>query len=268
MHLIDAHCHLDFEVFDKDRSEVLNRAEKSNISDIIIPGTQKPFWNRIKTLCAEHENQQQSLHQKLRLHACYGLHPYWTDSHELQDIKALEEYIGENKPVALGECGLDFRPQHIDKSRSDKKTQTQFFEAQLEIANNQQLPVVIHSVSATEAVIQSIKKFTNLTGMIHSYSGSIEQAKQLIDLNMLISVGGSVTYHRAKKIRLAVCELPLTSLLVETDAPDQSDQSHQHKRNEPAYLVNTIKEIAYLRNETEQAIAQQTTINTRNLFKI
>jgi TatD DNase family protein len=263
-HLIDAHCHLDFEAFDEDRDQVLKRAEDNKITDIIIPGTQNKFWNRINTLCSAHKKKSNTI----RLHPCYGLHPYWVHNHEQNDLKHLERYLDKNKPVALGECGLDFRPQYINQNRADKKTQTMFFEAQLDIANNQQLPVVVHSVNATEAVMQSIKKFNNITGMIHSYSGSLEQAKQLIDLNFLISIGGNVTYPQAKKIRKVAGELPLNALLVETDAPDQSDHGNRARRNEPAFLINTVKEIAQLRNETEKTIAQQTTINAKKLFRL
>jgi TatD DNase family protein len=251
--LIDSHCHLDFEVFDNDRSEVLQRAKDNNISDIVIPGTEKIFWDRIKQLC---ENQPQ-------LHACYGLHPYWVNNKNTQDLHVLDSYIESNHPVALGECGLDFRPQ-----QADKKTQLYFFEAQLTIASNQRLPLVIHSVKATESVIQMIKKFKNLSGMIHSYSGSPEQARQLIDLNFYISLGGSVTYDNAKKIRKVAREIPLTSLLLETDSPDQPDQKNHGKRNEPAYLINTLEVISELRDESRENIARQTTSNAKTVFNI
>ncbi len=253
VHLIDSHCHLDFEVFDNDRIEVLQRAKDNNISDIVIPGTEKIFWDRIKQLC---ENQPQ-------LHACYGLHPYWVNKKNTQDIHALDSYIESNRPVALGECGLDFRPQ-----QADKNTQLYFFEVQLNIANNHRLPLVIHSVKATETVIQMIKKFNNLSGMIHSYSGSTEQARQLIDLNFYISLGGSVTYEHAKKIRKVAKEIPLSSLLLETDSPDQPDQKNSGKRNEPAYLINTLDVLSELRDEQREIIAQQTTLNAKTLFNI
>jgi len=251
--LIDAHCHLDFESFDDDREQVIQRAKDQNINDIVIPGTQQKYWDRIKKLCATSH----------RLHACYGLHPYWVDSHNKQSTKYLGKYIANNHPVALGECGLDFRPQ-----QADKKTQLYFFEAQLEIAENNRLPVVIHSVNATEIVIQTIKKFKNLNGMIHSYSGSIEQAKQLIDLNFLISISASVTYDNAKKIKKTAREIPLTSLLLETDAPDQADKNHFKERNEPAYLVNTLNTIAELRETSAEVVAEQTTKNAKALFNI
>lgn len=251
--LIDAHCHLDFKVFDNDRTEVLQRAQENNISNIVIPGTEKKYWKRISSLCNRYK----------QLHACYGLHPYWLSNHQLQDVTQLEKYIDNNNPVALGECGLDFRPQQVDK-----KTQLDFFEAQLTIAENHQLPVVIHSVKATEDVIKTIKKFRTLRGMIHSYSGSIEQARQLIDLNFLISVSASVTYDHAKKIKTVVKELPLNALLLETDAPDQVDQKNTGKRNEPAFLINTLDSISTLRDESQEAIARQTTLNAKNLFAI
>ncbi|GMR00986.1 MAG: TatD family hydrolase [Gammaproteobacteria bacterium] len=252
-HLIDSHCHLDFEVFDSDRSDVLQRAKNNGISDIVIPGTEKNYWDRINNLCKKIP----------QLHACYGLHPYWVNNHIKQDIEKLKNYIDSNHPVALGECGLDFRPQ-----QADKKTQLYFFEAQLSLAENNQLPVVVHSVNATEAIIQMIKKFKNLNGMIHSYSGSAEQARQLVDLNFYISISGSVTYDNTNKIKKIAREIPLTSLLLETDSPDQPDQKNSGKRNEPAYLINTLGAISELRDEQREIIAQQTTSNAKTLFNI
>ena len=258
LELIDAHCHLDFEAFEHDREKVIQRANAQYISHIIIPGTQKTFWNRINQLC--NTNSQ--------LQACYGLHPYWLSEHEKQDTEELDGYIEKHHPVAVGECGLDFRPQ-----MADKETQLYFFEAQLNIASNHRLPVVIHSVKATETVIQSIKKHNNqskqkLHGMIHSFSGSINQAKQLIDLNFLISISASVTYDNAKKIKAVAKEIPLTSLLLETDAPDQAGKQNINSRNEPAFLTHTLQAIATLRNISSEGIATQTTKNAKALFQL
>jgi TatD DNase family protein len=251
--LIDTHCHLDFASFDNDRDQVLQRALDNSINDIIIPGTEKKYWERINQLCSRYK----------QLHPCYGLHPYWVNNHDKKDLKSLDTYIENNSAVALGECGLDFRDD-----QADKKTQLYFFESQLDIANNHQLPVVIHSVRATESIIQSVKKFTNLNGMIHSYSGSAEQAKQLIDLGFYISVGGSVTYENAKTIKLVVRTIPLTSLLLETDAPDQADKKNKGERNEPAYLINTLDTISTIRDASPSSIAEQTTKNAKALFNI
>ena len=251
--LTDAHCHLDFEVFDSDRSAVLQRAKNNNIHDIIVPGTERAYWQRINRLCQQHP----------QLHACYGLHPYWAAKHNTQDIDELNSCLDKYHPVAIGECGLDFRPQ-----QADKKTQLYFFEKQLGIATDAQLPVIIHAVNATEIVIQTLKKFNGIHGMVHSYSGSTEQAKQLIDLNFYISISGSVTLNNAKKIKHTVKALPLTSLLLETDSPDQPDQQHIGTRNEPAYLVNTLTGISRLKDETENTVAQHTTFNAKKLFNL
>ncbi len=251
--LIDAHCHLDFKVFADDFESVLQRAKKQNIRDIIIPGTEKKYWQRITALSNSHA----------MLHPAYGLHPYWLSQHKDSDLAELDQYINSHSAIAIGECGLDFRD-----TQADKKHQLYFFEAQLTIAQAQQLPVIIHAVNATETVIQSIKKYKYLSGMIHSYSGSAEQARQLIDLDFYISISGSVTYEQAKKIRHVASSIPLTSLLIETDAPDQPDRIHQGNRNEPAFLSNTLAAIAALRKQPVDLIAQQTTLNAKQLFKI
>ena len=255
--LIDAHCHFDFEVFDDDRAQVLERAAINGVSDIVIPGTERCYWDRIKDLCAGNQ----------ALHACYGLHPYWVDRHRLEDIRALQAYIENYRPVAIGECGLDFR-KHLISATDSKTRQLTFFEAQLGLARDHQLPVVIHSVKATEVVIQSIQKFKGLRGMIHSYSGSLEQARQLIDLGFYLSLGGSVTYENASKLRKVAQNIPLSSMLLETDAPDQPDKQHQGQRNEPALIGNTLEEIARLRAESIEDIARQTSTNARALFAI
>lgn len=251
--LIDTHCHLDFESFDDDRDQVIERSIDRGISDIIIPGAQKKYWHRIKNLC---KNNQ-------LLHPCYGLHPYWSGEHKKKDIDELDTYINKNRPVAVGECGLDFRPQ-----QAEKKIQLYFFNAQLDIARSNKLPVVIHSVKATETVIKTIKKYKDLRGMVHSFSGSSEQARQLIDCGFFISISGSVTYDKARKIRKTAKDIPLTSLLLETDAPDQPDKLHDKKRNEPSYLINTLNVVAELRATSVQEIAEQTSENAKALFDI
>ena len=253
LHFIDAHCHLDFEAFDSDRPQVLQRAADEHIDDIIVPGTQKLFWDRIRTLCENHK----------QLHACYGLHPYWVRSHMKQDLQQLESYILQHRPVAIGECGLDFRPQ-----QADKELQLEFFKHQLNIAAEHQLPVVIHSVKATETVIETIKKVKNLTGMVHSYSGSAEQARQLVDLNFFISAGGSVTYDSAKKIKRAIKEIPLTSLLIETDAPYLAPMPHRGKRNEPTYVKHVAECIAEVKGLPLTELAAATTQNAMKAFGI
>lgn len=144
----------------------------------------------------------------------------------------------------------------------------EFFEAQLDIALKNNLPVVIHSRKATEQVIQSIKNRPGLKGMIHSYSGSYEQALQLINLGFYLSFGGAITYKRATRLREIASKLPLENMLIETDAPDQPDLKHYQKRNEPAYILSVINSLSSLRNDSIETICDQTSKNCNQLFSL
>lgn len=251
--IIDSHCHLDFDDFNSDRNAVIERARNKGIKQIVIPGVKRNSWHFIREIC---DNYPQ-------LHACYGLHPYLAGEHTDDDITQLRHWLDNNACVAVGECGLDYRKDMVDKN-----LQLKFFNAQLDIANANNKPVVIHSVGATEDVINSIKHYPDLKGMIHSYSGSYEQAKQLINLGFYLSFGGAISYHNAKKLRATAGKVPLDSILLETDAPDQPDADHFNQRNEPAYLINVLKCLSELRDEPIEAIAAQTTKNTQDLFGI
>lgn len=251
--MIDSHCHVDFNVFDNDLDAVLQRATSNGVSDLVVPGVLRKDWPKIQTLSAQHKN----------IHPCYGLHPCFADQHSEDDLAALEEQITSNPCVAVGEFGLDYR-----KHQPDRELQAKYFEAQLEIADKHELPIVIHSVYATEEVIQSLKKYPKLKGMIHSYSGSFEQAEQLVKMGFYISLSGSITYDNARKLRIVAEDIPLDSLLIETDSPDQPDANHFDQRNEPAFLANILSCLDMLREESKEQIAEQTASNARALFNI
>ncbi len=251
--LIDSHCHLDFDAFSNDRDAVIERARSNGIKDIVIPGVGRENWQDIAEICSKYSH----------LHACYGLHPYLAREHTDSDLVALRDWLDLHDCVAIGECGLDYR-----KDQADKETQLKFFMAQLEIAAMTARPVVIHSVHATEDVIKAIKNHPGLHGMIHSYSGSYEQAMQLIELGFFISLGGAITYANAKKLHATAGRIPLASLLLETDAPDQPDAQHHNQRNEPAFLVNVLQYLSELRDESVEEIATATTRNAKQLFNI
>lgn len=251
--LIDSHCHLDFDAFNQDREQVLRRAQANGISHIVIPGVSRQRWPSIQAICNTNTN----------LHACYGLHPYEVEQHSTEDIDLLAHWIEQNHCVAVGECGLDYRSGQANKQR-----QKIFFEAQLDMANSHHLPVVIHSVRATADVIECLYQRPGLTGMVHSYSGSYEQAMQLIEQGFYISLGGAFTYERAHKLRKTASRLPLDHLLLETDAPDQPDTLHNGERNEPGWLVNVLDSLYELRSESRDEISAQTTANAKKLFNI
>ncbi len=252
MQLIDAHCHLDFEVFDADRVAVLQRAANAGVTHIIVPGVRAAHWQRIHALATQPQ-----------IHACYGLHPYVVAEHHDSDLAALETFMQQHHCVALGECGLDYRD-----GQPERALQLHFFRSQLDIAARLDKPVVIHAVRAVDDVICELKKFPALRGMVHSYSGSLEQARTLAAMGFYISLGGSVTHARAQRLHNVARQICLTQLLIETDAPDQSDALHTGQRNEPAYLENVMEFIAKLRNQPQQQIAAHTTANARRLFDL
>ncbi len=251
--IIDSHCHIDFEDFDSDRSNVLNSAKQAGIEHIIVPGITKNTWPRLQEVCSQYN----------KLHPAYGLHPYFINKHKPEHLDDLKQWASKEKPIAIGECGLDFYLKELNKN-----IQIEFFEAQLDIAKENKLPVIIHSRKATEQIIQIIKKKNLQDGMIHSYSGSFEQAKQLIDLGFYISFGGAITYNNATRIRKIAQQIPLDSLLVETDSPDQSGASHQGQRNQPDFIIEVINTLSELHNISVNNIADITHKNALTLFQI
>lgn len=251
--IIDSHCHIDFTEFDSDREHVLAQANNLGITKIIVPGVMQQTWQRITDYCKHYP----------QLYPCYGLHPYFINKHSEEDIAQLKNTIELNKPVAVGECGLDYFLKDLEKNK-----QQFYFEEQLNLAIEFNLPVVIHARKSTEAVINAIKQRPGLRGMIHSYSGSYEQATKLIDLGFYLSFGGPITFEKSTRLRKLVQSLPLSSILVETDAPDQPVANAKSNRNEPAFIIDVVQSIAYLHNKDTSEIASITSDNANTLFQL
>lgn len=251
--LIDSHCHLDDRSFDQDRTEAWQRAQEVGVKAQIIPAVTAADWPRVKETCASHPG----------LYPAYGLHPMFCHEHKDSDLQALRGWIAQEQPVAVGECGLDFYLPDPDKQR-----QLELFEAQLEIALEFNLPVIIHARRAVEDVINCLHEFPGLRGVLHSYSGSLQQAQRLIQMGLLMSFGGPVTYPNANRLHRLVAELPLESIMLESDAPDQPDSQHRGQRNEPAYLPLILQQISALRDQSAEVISAQTSANAMQLFGI
>ncbi len=256
--LIDTHCHLDHALFDSDFDAVLQRATDNIVSDIIIPAITVNNWQKVRSLSKQYKN----------LHPAYGLHPMFMSQHCLHDLDLLEQWLQSETAIAVGECGLDFfiLGQQGDQQQA-KQTQQAFFNAQLDLAQHYQLPVIIHSRKSLDLVLKEIRLRPDLHGVIHSFSGSLQQAHQLIDQGFYLGFGGPITYIRAKKLRYLVSSLPLDALLLETDAPDQPDTTQYGQRNEPAFLITIAQTMAELRGISPQEVARATTKNAHNLFK-
>lgn len=251
--LVDTHAHLDDHSFDPDRGAMFDRAAGVGVRRWIVPAIDRGNWETIEVLCAAREGA----------FPAYGLHPLFIDAHRDEHLAELPTWLDGHGAIAVGEIGLDFYVEGLDPAR-----QRVVFVRQLEIAREHNLPVIVHARRAFEETIHTLRRFRGLRGVVHSFSGSEEQARQLFDLGFHIGIGGPVTYDRANRIRRVVASMPLEWLLLETDAPDQPCAHHRGERNEPAFMMDVLDTIATLRNESVEDIAAATTANAVKLFKL
>lgn len=251
--LVDSHSHFDAPELDADREAVLARARAAGVTRQVVPAVAAASWPKLREVCA----------QDAGLFAAYGLHPMYLSEHRPAHLDDLRTWIEREKPVAVGECGLDFFVGGLDA-----ETQQQYFDGQLRLAREFDLPLIVHARRAVDAVIASIRRVGGLRGVVHSFSGSPEQAKQLWQAGFLIGLGGPVTYERANRLRTLAATMPLDYLLLETDSPDQPDAGIRGQRNEPGRLPVIRDVIAGLRGIPADELARVTTGNAERLFKL
>ena len=249
--LIDTHCHLDVAEFDADRGAVIARAQAAGVEAQVVPAIDAAGWPKLRDVCASAPH----------LYAAYGLHPLMLADHRPEHLDLLRDWLQRERPVALGECGLDF---YVDGLDAD--TQRRYFVAQLELAKEFDLPLVLHARRAVEEVIATLRRIGGLRGVVHSYSGSLEQARQLWQLGFHLGFGGPITYERARRLREVVRTMPEEFLLLETDSPDQPLSTHRGQRNEPARLTEVLQVAAELRGVEPAHLAAATGANARRLF--
>jgi TatD DNase family protein len=251
MQLVDSHCHLDAAEFDADREQVIARARSAGVLRQVVPAVTAASWPKLREVCRAAPG----------LYPAYGLHPTFLAEHRHAHLAELEAWIERERPLAIGECGLDFFVEGLDRAE-----QSHYFDGQLRLAREYGLPVVVHARRAVDAVIAAIRRAGQLRGVVHSFSGSPEQARQLWQLGFLVGLGGPLTYERAQRLRRLVTDMPLEFLLLETDAPDQPDAAIRGQRNEPARLRHVLQAVAGLRDEDPADIAAATTANAERLF--
>ena len=219
--LIDSHSHIDVAEFDADRAAVLARARDAGVTREIVPAIALAGFDKLRAIC-RNENG---------LYPAYGLHPMFLAEHQSEHLDVLQGWIEREQPVAVGECGLDFFVEGLGV-----EAQRFYFRRQLELARDFDLPVIVHARRALDEVIATLRSVGNASGVVHSFSGSEEQARQLWKLGFCVGLGGPVTYERAHRLRGLAATMPLEFLLLETDSPDQPLHGHQGARNEPALL--------------------------------
>ena len=252
MQLIDAHCHFDFPRFDGRRETELERARSHGVSGLVIPGVRRTDWGRVRQTALAHDG----------LFYCLGIHPWFVDEHSEEDLVTLEQLL-TSKPercVAIGECGLD-------RLRGNLETQWPWFEAQVTLASELNMPLVIHSVKTHDEVHGLLnRRQWGGRALIHGFSGSFQQAEKLVGLGCFIGVGGVITHPRARKTRDAIARLPPESLVLETDAPDMAPEGVRPGRNSPVYLPQILDTLAEIRGMEREALAQVLNRNVSRLY--
>jgi len=253
MELIDTHCHLDVAAFDADRRQVLVRAQQQGVRRMVVPAVDAGHWAGLIQLC----QSEQALFPAL------GLHPVYLQAHKREDISALEREIENQRPVAVGEIGLDYFIRELDREK-----QQALFEAQLEVARNAALPVILHVRKAHDQVLSTLRRIRVRGGTVHAFNGSLQQARQYIELGFKLGFGGMLTYQRSSRIRRLAEDLPVDVIVLETDAPDMVVSAHRGKRNSPEYLPHCLRALADVRNEDIDYLARQTTSNACSVFSL
>jgi len=253
LNLIDSHAHIDVGEFDADRNAVLARAREAGVARQIVPAIALAGFGKLRALCRDEAG----------LYPAYGLHPMYLAKHRPEHLDALRDWLERERPIAVGECGLDFFVECLDAD-----TQRLYFRRQLELAREFDLPVILHARRALDEVMAALRSIGGLRGVVHSFSGSEEQARQLWKLGFCIGLGGPITYERARRLRSIAATMPLEFLLLETDSPDQPLYGHQGQRNEPARLHEVCECVAALRGVPAEEIAAATTHNAERLFRL
>lgn len=256
MSLIDTHTHLDFPDFDPDRPQLLQRCRAAGVERMVVLGVYQQNWQRLWNL-VEHTDG---------LYAAFGLHPVFLDQHRPEHIDQLRRWLerlhGHPKLCAIGEFGLDYYVESLDRER-----QQVLFEAQLQLAAEFELPVLLHVRRAHARTLATLKQFRlPRAGIIHAFSGSCEEAKQYRKLSFLLGLGGAGTWPQATRMQRVIATLDDEAIVLETDAPDMAPAMHPGARNSPEFLPEICAELARQRGQTPEQLAAISTSNACRLF--
>lgn len=256
---IDTHCHLNFQAFKDDYKQVITRAKKAGVKKFICPGAYINTSRQAIKLAHEFKGV---------VFASVGIHPCKT-----LKITSIEREINnltpffKHKPVAIGECGLDYKNYTNFDSPGKKSLQKQLFASQLMLAKKHSLPVIIHCRQAFDDLFKVLYEEMRMpAGVLHCFSGGLQDVRAAVRIGLFIGIDGNVTYSR--KIQEIVPHIPLTHLLLETDSPYITPIPYRGKRNEPKYILLTAKKLAQLYKTTISEIEKQTARNAEKLFRI
>jgi len=255
MNLIDTHCHIYSSEFDADRPAMLSRALDEGITKMLMPAIDDSTHAQMLKLQNEFPGRCMSM---------MGLHPCSVKEDYKNELKIVEQYFERRSFVAVGETGLDF---YWDISF--KNQQKEVFQRQIELALHYDIPVVIHSRESTDECIDMVHKNQkgNLKGVFHCFSGSVEQAQKIMDLNFYLGIGGVLTFKKSG-LDVVLERLDLEQIVLETDAPYLAPVPYRGKRNECAYIKYVAQKLAELKQMTIEEVASVTTENAKRLFNL
>ena len=248
---IDTHCHLDAPEFADSLDTVIQAATEKNVKAILLPAVKVADCTHVRELAHQYSQEIPGLVYTL------GIHPLYTNQAQEGDIETLEKRIVESlsdpRFVGMGEIGLDYFVEDLDPHKQEF-----FFNAQLDLAQKYQLPVILHVRRSQDAILKALRRRNIPSGIAHAFNGSFQQAEQFIELGFKLGFGGAATYERALQIRRLLKELPLDSIVTETDSPDIPPawlRGEGIAFNEPAFLPRIAKELALVRGVSDAKFA-------------
>lgn len=253
--LFDTHAHFDSRQFNQDRDELLSSLPGQGVSLIVNPGCDIPT-SRMAVELAE---------QYPFVYAAVGFHPEETPNAELSDLEEIRRLAAHKKVVAIGEIGLDY---YWVKEEEGRKKEQEFFRAQMALAEELNLPVIVHDREAHGDTLAIVKEFPNIRGVFHCYSGSVEMAQELVKMGWMISFTGVLTYHNARKAAEVAEAIPLEHLMIETDSPYMAPVPYRGKRNHSGYVRHVCEKLAELKGLSVEACAEATLKNGCRFFGI
>ena len=276
MKFTDSHCHLDFTELSQNLPALLQQCNTQHIHRIIVPSVNPEHWQRVLSLTKQPNTN-------VNISCGLGFHPWFLIPQDSQQInntdlafqtqQLIHAILNHRRDmVAIGECGIDVfkaKKNTQDEQAFNQNIQLQqdFFEMQLQLAKQNNLPVIVHHCQSHPLILAHLKQHKpDKAGVIHAFSGSYQQAKDYLDLGFKLGIGGTITYPRAKKTINAIKRLPLSSLLIETDAPAMPPLGHQGMSNSPLNLVTVFQALVTIREESAEVIAEQLEVNVEQLF--
>ena len=255
--IFETHAHYDDESFDEDREQLLCSLPEQGIGRVINVGASIETTKTTLALAAKYDF----------IYAAVGVHPSDIDGLNEETYAWLKQQAALPKTVAIGEIGLDY---YWDKEPEVQKAQRYWFKRQLELARETKLPVIIHSRDAAADTMEVMRDAhaEEIPGVIHCYSYSKEMAREYVKMGYYIGVGGVVTFKNAKKLKEVVEEIPLTSIVLETDCPYMAPEPNRGKRNNSAYIRYVAEKIAELKGMTYEEVVEQTEKNARKMYRL